>query len=688
MLRSRFASAALVLLASLAAAGCHGDDPTAPYRPLAVTVTVDPTAPYIATDDAGAPLIGCDFHLNASAQGTDKAVWEDGMLRFVVGVSHRTPVDSQAVSAADMRSLWGEDTIPVARSLTTGLSMRAGVPFGAEFVMRYRNVHTGEIKSATAVMTCVPTVTVDATPLAITSVTVTPSEVQPGDMINVSYTASAGVGVWETMVVISGAVDTTRQLFSEAAAKTVTHQVNARIPATARLGEMIKVDVYALDADLNEVGRSTQVGPVRDLTPPTLTVATNDFPYAGPIAPVAGQYAEGDTIHLVVTARDNQRLRWIVYSLGAPANVRDSIAMIDTMVTAFPIKIPVQAGWTGSPTLTIYAQDPSGLKSTPVTTAPGALHIYPTVTHPVRSASIDGDVTDIALDERRQLIYVAQGPQRRVAIVSMQSLAVAGYVALPSAPSGLDISPGGDSLVVALPDGRALAVVDLAAPSGPVALITVTAADTTQNAGRPLGIRIAANGKALVPLNGGMHWTQAQTLEVDIPSGTQRVRSDLPLIEGETVSRSGDRSAVVVSGTLWSGTTGGSCGYRYLAASDAFGGCHAAAYGQLGSTTTGNAWTNGAVLMAADLSTQKLLYVNNLQYFTVALSPDGDYAYLTSRGWMTVERTSDNVVLERAPFGPVGRTLVTADGATLFCFESVWNAGGNRTVRVAAMTLQ
>ena len=89
-----------------------------------------------------------------------------------------------------------------------------------------------------------------------------------------------------------------------------------------------------------------------------------------------------------------------------------------------------------------------------------------------------------------------------------------------------------------------------------------------------------------------------------------------------------------------------------------------------------------------NLAMLKLLYVNNVKYFAAGLSPDGALAYLASRGWVTVERTSDGVVLERAPLGPVGRTLVAADGSTLYSFEYVYAPGGTSGVNVAAMTLR
>lgn len=678
--------AALLLLAALAASGCH-DDPTAPFRPLSVTVTTQTGTPYYFTDQQGNPVIGCQVTMTAKAEGTDRAVWEDAVFHWVIGSTARIPADSEVVSASDMRSLWGVDTIPTGAPVQTQFALQASIPFGADVVMHYRNVHTGETKTATTSLSCVPTDANTLTPVAITSVSATPSALQPGDQLTVTYEAKAGAGLWQTAIVLSGAVDSVVHVFPENGAQKTTRTVSLALPARTRLGERVNVAVYALDADLHQASSAVQSDIVGDTRSPTLSVAALDLPYSPPVSPVSGQWAEGDTIHLGVTARDNAVLRWIVYELGAPVNVRDSVAMVDSAVTNFALRIPLPAGSAGTATLTVYARDVAGNASEPVTSAPGAIRIYPTTVHQTWNGSIQGSVGDVALDDRRQQIYVAQGNEQRIAIVPWQSLTTSELVPLPGKPGSIDVTPGGDSLVVALTDQRAIAIVDLAAGGYPVTVVPL-AVDTTLHGGWPLGLRIAANGKAIIPVSGGQDWTHSPVLTLDLRSGEQQVRSDATQLEAEAVSRSGDRSVVVLGGVRWVGSIGSGCGYEYLSASNTFTAC-LGGVAQYSGSSDGRAWVAGAGLFNESLVYVRSLRINNIRDPQSAISSDGQTAYLIANGYVTFERASDGIALERAPFGANGRTVVSADGTTLFTFEPIWSSTGpTGMAKVAAMKLR
>lgn len=685
--RSPLLRVGVCALASLVVVGCH-DDANEPFRPLTVALSVAPTTPYLTSDPSGRALIGCDFSLNAQAQGSDKAVWEDATFHWTIGATRQTPVQAQAVSAAEVRAWWGGDTIPTGYAATTGIQVSADVPFGADLEMNYRNVRTGEVKATHATLSCVPPGATAKGDLAIPRVGVTSTVPQPGDVVQVSFDARAGAGVWQTMVVASGAVDTVRRLFPENAQHEVTRTVAITVPASARLGQPVRFDIYVLDADLNELHVVAETPPVSDLTAPTASLGVLDVPFHASVTPAAGQWAEGDTIHLGISARDNGRLRRVVYQIGAPANLRDSIAVSDSAVTNLAVKVPVQRGWTGTLDVSVVARDAAGLSSEVVASGPGALRIYPLATHATWAGSFDGDVSDVALDARRHLLAIAQGSEHRVALVSWQPLAVTALVALPSKPSGLDLTPGGDSLVVALGEARQLAIVDLTRADYPVTVIPL-AVDSSLRGGQPLGVRVAANGKAIVPLGSGQLWAQSPVLEYDLATGQQRVRADALKFGYESIVRSADRSAIALGGFVYplGGSAGTGCAFLYRPASDTFSGC-LGGRALSAASADGSVWVVEQALFDANLAFVRSLVLNNLPYFVSTVSPDGRLAYLGGVGTLTVERVSDGVALERFPLAVTARLLVTPDGATLFGIDNPYSeSGAGRAVKIVGVSL-
>ena len=72
-----------------------------------------------------------------------------------------------------------------------------------------------------------------------------------------------------------------------------------------------------------------------------------------------------------------------------------------------------------------------------------------------------------------------QTNERRLAIVSTATLQVTATIPTPGAPTGFDLTPGGDSLIVALPSSKALGVLDLRQASPQLALLPLTTLDAT-----------------------------------------------------------------------------------------------------------------------------------------------------------------------------------------------------------------
>ncbi|OGU01797.1 MAG: hypothetical protein A2085_07995 [Gemmatimonadetes bacterium GWC2_71_10] len=70
-------------------------------------------------------------------------------------------------------------------------------------------------------------------------------------------------------------------------------------------------------------------------------------------------------------------------------------------------------------------------------------------------------VADLAYDTRRNILYLSQPDSQRVAVVRLSTLTYDAPIALTSRPAGLDVTAE-DTLLVALPDSGAVALVGLA----------------------------------------------------------------------------------------------------------------------------------------------------------------------------------------------------------------------------------
>jgi hypothetical protein len=216
--------------------------------------------------------------------------------------------------------------------------------------------------------------------------------------------------------------------------------------------------------------------------------------------------------------------------------------------------------------LRFYARDSVGLTSDTVVSPLDSVRVYPTITRSTPAAAVDGEIRDVAIDQRRGVIYLGQGNQHRLAVFSPAAMTVTSTLALPAVPTDLDLTAGGDSLLIALPYRRALGVIDLQHSPLAVTLLPLTSLDTTTLDQRPWHVRVAANGKAFVSLQGAV--PSAYTLlEVDLGTGVQRRRTDAGdggNVAGGLLERSRDGSYLAMNG-------GPGLFQSYDGASDTFG---------------------------------------------------------------------------------------------------------------------
>jgi hypothetical protein len=635
-----------------------------PEAELTVALEAHARPAVIAADEELAQTIACDVTFRATAVGSGFATWEDGTFYWYAGLDRSVPMDSFALPASQARQAWSGEDISAGGSREAHWQISAYAPFGLRFTQRYHVASTGTA-AATAAFTCGPDI--PAAPpspeISELSVQAPAGPLEPGDTLSVHYTATSALGLWETRVVLSGPCDVTDE-FGEALAKTVSRTVRLPIPATCALGVPITVGIGASDAALQERSRlNTSALALTDVTPPQIRIYS--FPASGwgsLTSGVRGVYFTPDTIEVMVEATDNNVVRTILWEVR-PVGFRDSLLTNESSAGGW-IDIPLSTAWSGPIEIRFSARDAVGLVSDTVASDPGGLRVLPTIERPAVSKTIPGTVVaDVALDAVRGALYVIQAGPSQVTVLETATLSTSETIPTPARPSDIDLTAGGDSLVLTLTSLDALGVVDLRAASRQVTVLPLTALDTTLDQ-HPVFARAMANGKVLVRL-GGSNPAGLTLLEVDLTNGTQTIRTDAGdggRVGEATLERSHDHTVLMMHG-------GPSEFQRYQTSTNGFGTRESVTPYYARPSLDGN---GGVLALGLDLYDGSLQFVRALEsmvpgFIPSALAPSGEYAYQSLQPWGILRsRVSDGAIVDRTP-SPVDATFarVSDDGAFL-----------------------
>ena len=659
---------ALVLAVLLAALGCR--DTTAPNdKSLDVSLTVDGAPIQSIADTLQGPQISCDVNLIATAHGKGTAAWTGAKALWFIGKNRATAIDSTFNSAGDVEDGFaGSGGIGAGETLRTTWTFHDAVPFEITFSFGYRT-DKNTIGDATTHFRCGPDPAAAVTPNVTQVVVPSPtSGLKVGDTVSVSYQETGSSGVWMSDVQITGAF-LAEQWVGEHLSTNVNHTVKFAIPSGMTPGIPLVVWVRAYDAALEGTERSLQTQlTFVDVTPPTISLPWN----------IAGQFAVGDTLTLSANGYDDNLLGWLVWSLGPPANARDSVAATPGRASeTLEAKAIVRPEWLGTATASMYVRDAAGLTSATISTQPDALRFYP-VTNRATTAPLVlspvGDADDMVYDAKRGLMYVGLPNDYRIAVFSPSTMTAQPPIVLSGPFGGMDLSLSGDSLLVAVPSADAIYIYDLTHPSAPPSTLRLTVLDSAANYRggpfQPSALRIAANGKMLVFLTYATT-SNDQVVEVDLATGQQRVRTDAQLLATvdplwtRYLGRSPDRSRIY--------SVGITAGF-YDAASDAF------TISLLGvpSTCAGMTFDNAGTLLTRgyEVRDQDLHRVTEMYFdghgVCSAISPDGSVVY-EADGGANIRSMSlgTGLMIERVPL-PLSpdRFFVDPAGNWLLAFKT------------------
>jgi hypothetical protein len=636
-----------VLPAAILIAGC---DATAPRPNVVVTLSSSVTAINWETGSGGLPIMRCDVQFRVTASGNATAKWSHASLRYYQGAPLRI-VDSTRMSATEVAESWPADSILPAETLYSDWYFTSGLPFEGELEMRYTVAASGRTDTTVTRFACGPKAgDAPPPPPVVASLAVTPSRtpLQHGDTLYVSYTASSSYGLYATKVELSGPAVVSR-ILAEQMSTSTTRTVAIPVPADARLGEPFAVAAVAVDGLGQEGAQGLQTGlSLVDESPPYITSAginafRTDFVLDKSVV-------VGDTMWLSVSGKDNREITWMVYEFTGAINVRDSLPWQQDVARTYSqwyVPLVARPEWTGESTVTVYVRDAAGHVSAPVSSSPGGVWVYPEVQRPLRSGPELGSNYDAVLDTKRGEIHYGHG-DGNVRSISLATLQVTRTIAFGTPHNGIDMTPGGDSLVVTLPLINSFAIVDLANAALPADTIRLAHLDSAHlrvqgTPANPLTVSAAANGKLFFRLNwllegGGV------VLEHDLNSGAQRMRPEwfasIYTYGGAEVS--GDRSRVF--------RFHASCGQVYVAATDEVSPCKPMDLPQPASWSSadwsGSRHSSGNAVFDGSLEKIRAFEEPNVRS---VLSPDGTRIYFGVPRAIIVGDVTTGRLIERIP---------------------------------------
>ena len=650
--------AVAVLMAVGILSGCSDSTGAGPGK-IDLTVT-SVSGPDIVPSGPSLLTITCGVGLSATNTGGASITWLESRVLFYAGPDRSAPVDTLQITAATLEQAWGAATLDAGQNEWSGWSFSANVPFTMTLVLRYRTL-AGFPKEARASFDCGPEIPPASAPPVFKALSIQPAagEIESGDSILVTYTAESAAGLWQTLVILSGACTDT-SIIAEQFATTVTRTVTRHVPPGCTLGSPLDVAVQVFDIGLRGVQSGVSLSYV-DRTPPTIAAwfagqATSNI--------LAGFFFAGDTLAGTIGAADNNQLSGALWEIR-PAGTRDSVRRAEQSL-AQPFAIQIPDAWVGKIQMRLYSRDVAGLVSDTVVVPPDSLRIYPTVGRLIRYTQRFPMIYAVAPDVRHGRAWImtfdpATGP--RVYGVSLATMALSDTIVVRGGWD-LDLSAGGDSLIAGA--GYGLDVIDLSSSAHRVTHIAVASIDSTRGQ-YPQLVRTAANGKVFLILL-GQTADDNKLVEVDLAAGTDRVRTDAGsggVVGGAWLEPSLDRSVLFLKGSQQI--------QKYVSATDAFTApiSHNSSGGSLAVDATGS-----RVTLGWDLYDGALQYLRTLDtpapYPTMAsaLSPDGGtyYESVWPRGILSGDAQTGHLIdRQRAP--QTFYMKMAVDGSRLFFID-------------------
>ena len=624
----RISRSLLGVAVAAVALSCGHDSPTQPQSPTAVTLTVTPPTP------------GPGQSVLVTATATPPSGESVRVLR--IEVSGVTTFEDSVLAQSD-GSVTLQRTVPM--PLATGQ---------VHIVARATTKQGGSGSNETSIALADAVAPTLGT--AITNPSAGTTFLEPGDTLKVQLSASDNVAVRYTLIRVTGAVTRTDSVGYTGYAGYVQRAALIPIPANAPLNGTVTVTAEAMDIGLNVVKRDVGTFTIRDLYAPTASVSV-----AG--ARANGAFSPGDTASLTIRATDNRALRAYGYAVTG-MGIRDSVSASGTSAQRVA-RLPLPT--TGTYTVTAFATDSAGNH----TELLGALLTVASRTRrPIVSLPIGGG-RDIAYESKRNQIYVSQPDSGKIAVIAADAVARLSSITVSNGrPNGIDVTLGGDTLVVGLTGTTSLGFVNLNTGT----MTTQSVITDTFLSRTPAGVRVAANNRVIVGVTFSGSGYGGSIMEFDL--GTRTLGSSVTTTESLPMAVSGNRQRVYAliddsccpeEGVYYDATKGKFSGTRGVISSFGpgvatdFTGAHA---------LFGNVLTDANMVPITSFASRAMN--------PVELSMDGTYAFFATSTGVDKVQTSTGATVESFDIGarpthlrllPDGLTLVATTSTDVYVID-------------------
>ena len=274
-------------------------------------------------------------------------------------------------------------------------------------------------------------------------------------------------------------------------------------------------------------------------------------------------------------------------------------------------------------------------------------------------SNVAGDTRTARVDSKRGVFYLLLGNQRQLLTFGLSDAALVRTLNLPEYVTSLDFTASGDSLLMTCPLATSLAVLDLTLAVPQLSLLPLSTPDGARGQ-VPVSVLAAANGKALIGLNGPTV-AQYQLMEIDLATGAERLRTDAGnagVVEN-VITRSADHDLLVI-GTVTDVIQ------VYDAATDQFGPLTTLAQGggPIGVSVDGQVITHGFQVLDAGLNLVRTIHsTTGGGVASSFLSPDGQSLYYFETRGLVRTSVAGGSIIERSrlPFS-VWQIQVADDG--------------------------
>lgn len=498
----------------------------------------------------------------------------------------------------------------------------------------------------------------DTAPPRIGTFLVQPAQaLNPGDVVTVSLAASDDAGLRATVIRVSGAVTLTDSM-AHGFARNVLRSARIVVPIDARLGTELTISAEAIDAGRARTVVSAAPQTVRDTRNPFITGTING-------SRVGTRFAPGDTLQVVLRASDNHLLEQVGYAIGSPAVVADTFDLRGTNAFERVLEFIIEESWIGRHTITGWARDASGNQSSATLATITVLPNAP----PPDSVQLGAPVRDLAYDPVRNVVYVSQPSANRIGAVTLNDMVFDSVLEGLPLPHGIDVTPSGDTLLIAPRLSRSLYIYDVVRRTRDSVLITD---DTFLNRGLD-NVRVMANGSALISVTFSGSGFGGTLASLDL--ATRVVRSRATVTEATPIARSMSRRRAAI---LIDDSCCPLSGHVYDATSDQLGPARGTVgyyFPGISADSTGQRYLIGSTLFDGGLAAiRSYAILGRTPGYANALSPDGAHGFFATDNGVTMLRLSDGALETTFPLPgrpvkllalPSGRALLAVVGQTM-----------------------